>query len=417
MYYAPPASLSELSHNVSNYYYGLGSDSALTEEMRKHRVGGEGRWHIFHLPQGPSMLQIQSCGDRRAAFSSLVQLQHGEVLGNFPEYPTKSGYTYPAQGNKELELKAASSITPDTWEKFLVDIINLPGGGEDTRSWTNPTASAKTETFLIEQFKKMGLKKTCLQEWNQGSQSRLANVVAVLPGTSTDTLTVGAHYDSRPFNGKAPGAEDNGSGVATLLSVAKALMDAGVKPQRTIYFVGFAAEEPGLFGSKEFARGLQGQGTPIACSPASSSFLQAGKMGRRRMKTTTPEHAAIILDEVGWPSPNLAKKTVNLESKDWTTKIMNELAQANLDHNGQDMYVIHNNQPFGSDHMSFLDREMPAVLVINGDDEKYPEYHQEGDQYFTTPDRAASNIVKKDYAAQIARMVLGGAVRIAGIQK
>jgi len=205
MYYAPPASLSELSHNVSNYYYGLGSDSALTEEMRKHRVGGEGRWHIFHLPQGPSMLQIQSCGDRRAAFSSLVQLQHGEVLGNFPEYPTKSGYTYPAQGNKELELKAASSITPDTWEKFLVDIINLPGGGEDTRSWTNPTASAKTETFLIEQFKKMGLKKTCLQEWNQGSQSRLANVVAVLPGTSTDTLTVGAHYDSRPFNGKLRG--------------------------------------------------------------------------------------------------------------------------------------------------------------------------------------------------------------------
>jgi len=424
MYYAPPASFTQLSHNLSNYYYGLGSDTALTTEMRKHRVGGEGRWHIFHLPQGPSMLQIQSCGDRREAFSSLAQLRHGEVLGSFPEYKTFESYSYPgAQATETQEVDVAKSISADAWEKYLVDIISIPGGVDDTRSYTNPKATKQIQDYLVEQFKSMGM-QTCKQEWQQDSGVELANVVAVIPGTSTDTLTLGAHYDSRPFEGRAPGAEDNGSGVATLLTIAKAFTSAGIQPKRTLYFVGFAAEEPGLIGSKEFALGLKGKGTPIKCKPA-SSFMQAFpswntvmNWAGRSNQTSQPqvEHAAIVLDEVGWPSPALTKKTVNLESQDWTKPVMDHLAQSNLLHNGKDMFVIHNNKPFGSDHMSFLDNDMPGVLVINGDDDKYPEYHKSGDQYFTKPEDASKNIVKKEYAAQIARMVLGGVMRVGGVR-
>ena len=41
---------------------------------------GEGRWHVFHLPQGPSLLQTNGAGDRRSVISSLVQLSSGVVL-------------------------------------------------------------------------------------------------------------------------------------------------------------------------------------------------------------------------------------------------------------------------------------------------------------------------------------------------
>ena len=71
-----------------------------------------------------------------------------------------------------------------------------------------------------------------------------ANIVAVKKGTSSQEILVGAHYDS---SDAGPGADDNASGVAVMLEVAKLLM--GAKTPYTIRFVAFGAEESGLLGS------------------------------------------------------------------------------------------------------------------------------------------------------------------------
>ena len=61
------------------------------------------------------------------------------------------------------------------------------------------------------------------------------NLVSEIPGASGDRyILVGAHYDSIPRSGPAPGAEDNGSGVATLLSIAKMLK---VQPLLFLYLL------------------------------------------------------------------------------------------------------------------------------------------------------------------------------------
>jgi hypothetical protein len=57
-------------------------------------------------------------------------------------------------------------------------------------------------------------------------------------------IEVSAHYDTVPFS---PGADDNSSGVAALLEVARVLADA--RPAKTIRFCFFGAEESGLLGS------------------------------------------------------------------------------------------------------------------------------------------------------------------------
>eukprot|EP00913_Durusdinium_trenchii_P024557 g23054.t1 len=54
------------------------------------------------------------------------------------------------------------------------------------------------------------------------------DVVAFLPGSESGSVTIGGHYDSRPFEGLAPGAVDNGSGASAVLAIAKAIADAGV---------------------------------------------------------------------------------------------------------------------------------------------------------------------------------------------
>jgi hypothetical protein len=67
---------------------------------------------------------------------------------------------------------------------------------------------------------------------------------------------LGAHYDSivtgnahDPF-AKAPGADDNASGVAALLETARLFKEHGYEPENTIQFIAFAAEELGLHGSR-----------------------------------------------------------------------------------------------------------------------------------------------------------------------
>jgi hypothetical protein len=75
-----------------------------------------------------------------------------------------------------------------------------------------------------------------------------ANVVGEIRGTEhpEQILVVGGHLDSWDL---AQGATDNGSGTATTLGAAEAIMRSGQKPRRTIRFVLFTGEEQGLDGS------------------------------------------------------------------------------------------------------------------------------------------------------------------------
>ena len=81
------------------------------------------------------------------------------------------------------------------------------------------------------------------------------NIVGLIPGkyynTSEDRiLIVGAHWDTY---GLSPGFNDNGSGVAALLEVARVLATASCyQPDYSVFFVAFDAEESGCRGSQEF---------------------------------------------------------------------------------------------------------------------------------------------------------------------
>lgn len=81
------------------------------------------------------------------------------------------------------------------------------------------------------------------------------NVIATREGREPDSISiVGAHYDnysadSDPFV-LAPGANDNASGVAAVMEIARIIRKERFRPKHTIRFVAFAAEELGLHGSR-----------------------------------------------------------------------------------------------------------------------------------------------------------------------
>lgn len=85
------------------------------------------------------------------------------------------------------------------------------------------------------------------------------NVIATLPGTEPNSglIVVMAHYDTRPHDemdgsSRAPGANDNASGLALLLESARVLSSR--QWNQTIVFAAFAAEEQGTFGARHFVQ-------------------------------------------------------------------------------------------------------------------------------------------------------------------
>lgn len=117
------------------------------------------------------------------------------------------------------------------------------------------------------------------------------NVAAVLRGAKPELapLVVGAHLDHLGFGQKGSldpdskaahlGADDNASGVAALLLVARSLSGRETRLDRDVYFVAFAAEELGVLGSSHFVKNLP--------APHKSVFamLNMDMVGRLRMNT------------------------------------------------------------------------------------------------------------------------------------
>jgi hypothetical protein len=98
--------------------------------------------------------------------------------------------------------------------------------------------------------------------------TRITNVVATLRGSVTPqrVYVVTGHYDSRVTDvmdatSDAPGADDDASGVAVVLELARVM--AGRSPEATIVFAAVAAEEQGLYGSDHLAQSFKDAGADV----------------------------------------------------------------------------------------------------------------------------------------------------------
>lgn len=99
--------------------------------------------------------------------------------------------------------------------------------------------------------------------WKQPS------VVLTIPGSEKpeEIVVLGGHLDS--INGwgdsssRAPGADDNASGIAVLTETIRVLAESGWRPKRTVQFMGYAAEEVGLRGSQDIAQRYSAAGKKV----------------------------------------------------------------------------------------------------------------------------------------------------------
>ncbi len=90
------------------------------------------------------------------------------------------------------------------------------------------------------------------------------SVILTINGTdnASEVIVLGGHLDSINGSGtgettRAPGADDDASGIASMTEALRAMIAAGYKPRRTIKMIGYAAEEVGLRGSAAIAQNFK----------------------------------------------------------------------------------------------------------------------------------------------------------------
>jgi hypothetical protein len=161
------------------------------------------------------------------------------------------------------------------------------------------------------------------------------NVVAQSPAEdpTAPLVVIGAHYDSVP---QGPGANDNGSGTATMIELARELAHSPV-PNVAVRYVAFGAEEIGLLGSKDYVGRLSGD-------------------DRRRFRVAISIDMMAVGDHPAFGG-----------SEPWVSDAMARAASQG--YQPQNMSVSLSRL---SDHASFIDAGLPAIMFHWVDD---PFYH------------------------------------------
>jgi len=251
---------------------------------------------------------------------------------------------------------------------------------------------AAARQYIVEQWTKLGLKPLFQESLPDGGTQ--GSFIQEVPGAATETgerpvlghnagailhgadpdladevLIVSAHYDHLGVrNGQIyPGADDNATGVAMMLEVARQFATANSPPRRSLVFLAFDLEESLLWGSRWFAA------HPPWPIERVKLFLTADMIGRSLGDLPLP--AVFVIGSERAPQLRAVLDTV-------ATPAGLEVCRL-----GTDMVGTR------SDYGPFRDREIPYLFFSTGE---HPDYHSPTD----TPDK-----VDYEKAARIATLI------------
>ena len=269
-----------------------------------------------------------------------------------------------AQGSSDPVIaEMISHVTDSTMRQSIASLQNF-----GTR-YTFESNRDTVARWVRERFLAAGLTDVVLDTLSSGSD--LVNVVATIHGTSESEIVVGAHYDSySPNLGIAPGADDNASGVAAVIEIARVLSTIGYTSASTIRFISFTGEEQGLWGSSAYAQKAKDAGRHIR------AMLNFDMIGYRDVAQGDMD--VYLVWYLGAEAESLATLA---------TTVIRRYTTLNP--------VLYTNSRARSDSWSFATSGYSAVFWLGND--AYPFYHTPYDllQYLDVA-----------YAAEIARSAL-----------
>lgn len=180
-----------------------------------------------------------------------------------------------------------------------------------------------------------------------------ANIVAKVEGSDPvlkdEFVVIGAHYDHMGKDNRGQvfgGADDNASGTAAVIELARAFQSMPVKPKRTMVFLLFCGEELGLLGSRYYTD------HPLFPLEKTVAMIDLDMIGRNAMDQLC------VLGKYQFPKLFGIVEDVNRASVNFEVNLSVEAGLA------------------ASDHYPFMRHGVPAVMFITG---LHDEYHRPED--------------------------------------
>jgi aminopeptidase N len=290
--------------------YGASLDpSGLRTSSTAYDAAGRSLVAVARHPSNPDSVVIALSASSETAADALARkLPHygkyswlvfagddatNEASGEWPvgDTPLARNLTAQAQPIKLTPRRALAEIKPlfDT-ARMKADIDWLAAPEREGRGAGSGGLNAAAR-YIAERFGQLGLApltasaqgddryfQPFTMKGENDAPAPTKNVIAVLPGTNPalngQALVISAHYDHLGFgwpDARAstkgqlhPGADDNASGVAVMLEIARLMANA--RPERSVIFAAFAAEEAGLQGARHYVRMAQAPGAAYPLS-------------------------------------------------------------------------------------------------------------------------------------------------------
>lgn len=257
---------------------------------------------------------------------------------------------------------------------------NLSAGILQLQSFSTRYAStagcALAGDYLLNYFAQLGLASES-DSFNFSAYSS-RNIIALLPGKVFPqyVVLIGAHYDSYSNQAAtaAPGADDNASGTAAVMEIARILSQ--YRFDFTLKFVCFSAEEWGLYGSKHYAQEAKARGEKLIGVINMDMIAYADRL---------PEDLDLVVNQ---RSQWLANRFAICAAQYFSLPLL-KVVNANLR---------------WSDHSPFWDQGFSAVCGIEDYGVPNPYYHKPTD-LFTT--------LNMDFATSVTKIALAVAAGLA----
>ena len=284
---------------------------------------------------------------------------------------------------------AAPTLTPaeEGLRGELSTHVQVLGGEIGERNLARYPQLQKAERYIEGQFSGAGYQVRPDRYEVQGKNC--ANLEAELPGRSPEIVLIGAHYDS--VYG-APGANDNASGVAALLALARRF--AGTSNALTLRWVAFVNEEPPYFqtprmGSAVYAAGCRARGERI------KAMISLETVGYFSNEKGSQRYPALGLGLLYPRQGNFIGFVGNIASRALLREVIGQFRDhARIPSEGGALPAFVPGVGW-SDQWAFWQQSYPGIMVTDTAPFRYPHYHQASD----TPD-------KLDYES-MTRVVLG----------
>ena len=222
-----------------------------------------------------------------------------------------------------LLLFCGSTFAQNQQERLTRHVYTLAGDSLRGRRAGSEDA-AKAAAYIIGQFEEIGIQPYYEEGWYQPFEMNgktYKNVIGVIPGNDPtlkdEYIIIGAHYDhlgvrdGQIYNG----ADDNASGTATIIEMARILKSQQNSLKRSIIVAAFDAEEIGLWGSNYLSKQLDLSKVKLMMSIDMVGWLEKGKTLQLQGTATIKDGKRLFREEA-------EKMHLDIKAKNFETSIL-----------------------------------------------------------------------------------------------